>query len=293
MSLVLLLLLLQSSSSSSLAAERMMVGAPKNIPNSNSVEIRELANFAVSQYNSGKVCMLLPPSSSSSSWYECSYNLFCSQDPILACGHMLVWKLWRREVCYDWSHTQMKHCECKTGPLSLSLSLSPLEDAILACLWHMMMVWKLWRKEACSDWSDWSHSWNKHCECKCPLSLHLKVQIHACLWHMIIVWKFGRKSVLWLITILVGGCFQNVVHKLSFSKVVSAREQVVAGTMYYLRIVVLESGTPKLYDCKIWVKPWENFKQLESFVPVVSPQCTLTDNPDTTATAAGNSSILL
>jgi hypothetical protein len=130
MSLVLLLLLLQSSSS--LAAERTMVGAPKNIPNSNSVEIRELANFAVSQYNSGK----------------------------------------------------------------------------------------------------------------------------------------------------------NVVHKLSFSKVVSAREQVVAGTMYYLRIVVLESSTPKLYDCKIWVKPWENFKQLESFVPVVSPQCTLTDNPDTTATAA-------
>jgi hypothetical protein len=130
MSLVLVLLLLQSSSS--LAAERMMVGAPKNIPNSNSVEIRELANFAVSQYNSGK----------------------------------------------------------------------------------------------------------------------------------------------------------NVVHKLSFSKVVSAREQVVAGTMYYLRIVVLESATPKLYDCKIWVKPWENFKQLESFVPVVSPQCTLTDNPDTTATAA-------
>jgi hypothetical protein len=129
MSLVLLLLL---QSSSSLAAERMMVGAPKNIPNSNSVEIRELANFAVSQYNSGK----------------------------------------------------------------------------------------------------------------------------------------------------------NVVHKLSFSKVVSAREQVVAGTMYYLRIVVLESGTPKLYDCKIWVKPWENFKQLESFVPVVSPQCTLTDNQDTTATAA-------
>ncbi len=63
MSLVLLLLLLQSSSS--LAAERMMVGAPKNIPNSNSVEIRELANFAVSQYNSGKVCMLFPPSSSS------------------------------------------------------------------------------------------------------------------------------------------------------------------------------------------------------------------------------------
>jgi hypothetical protein len=23
------------------------------------------------------------------------------------------------------------------------LSLSPLEDATLACLWHMMMVWKL------------------------------------------------------------------------------------------------------------------------------------------------------
>jgi hypothetical protein len=64
---------------------------------------------------------------------------------------------------------------------------------------------------------------------------------------------------------------QNSLDKLSFSKVVSARTQVVQGTMYHLTIEVQEGGNPKLYEAKVWVKPWENFKKLEDFKPAVTP----------------------
>jgi acyl-CoA hydrolase len=57
---------------------------------------------------------------------------------------------------------------------------------------------------------------------------------------------------------------------MTFSKVVAAKEQVVQGTMYYLTVEVIEDGKPKLYDAKVWVKPWEGYKELESFVPSVS-----------------------
>lgn len=60
---------------------------------------------------------------------------------------------------------------------------------------------------------------------------------------------------------------QNSITDISFSKLLSAKEQVVQGTMYYLTIEVLEGGVPKQYDAKVWVKPWEDFKELESFVP--------------------------
>ncbi|CAK9872365.1 unnamed protein product [Sphagnum jensenii] len=63
----------------------------------------------------------------------------------------------------------------------------------------------------------------------------------------------------------------NSLDKLSFSKVVSARTQVVQGTMYHLTIEVQEGGNPRLYDAKVWVKPWENFKKLEEFKPAVTP----------------------
>ncbi|KAG0631549.1 hypothetical protein M758_1G261500 [Ceratodon purpureus] len=62
----------------------------------------------------------------------------------------------------------------------------------------------------------------------------------------------------------------NSLADISFSKVVSAKEQVVQGTMYYLTIEVVEGGEPKLYDAKVWVKPWEGYKQLESFLPSAS-----------------------
>ena len=60
---------------------------------------------------------------------------------------------------------------------------------------------------------------------------------------------------------------QNSVADISFSKVLSAKEQVVQGTMYYLTIEVMEGGVAKQYNAKVWVKPWEGYKELESFLP--------------------------
>ncbi|KAL6009865.1 Cysteine proteinase inhibitor 6 [Asimina triloba] len=52
---------------------------------------------------------------------------------------------------------------------------------------------------------------------------------------------------------------------LEFSRLVSAKEQVVAGTMHILTIEVTEAGKKKLYEAKVWVKPWMDFKKLEEF----------------------------
>ncbi|THU56490.1 hypothetical protein C4D60_Mb11t17790 [Musa balbisiana] len=48
--------------------------------------------------------------------------------------------------------------------------------------------------------------------------------------------------------------------------VVKVKEQVVAGKMYYLTLEAKESnGEKKLYEAKIWVKPWMDFKELQEF----------------------------
>ncbi|KAL1802680.1 hypothetical protein ACET3Z_031327 [Daucus carota] len=52
---------------------------------------------------------------------------------------------------------------------------------------------------------------------------------------------------------------------LEFARVVKAKEQVVAGTMHHLTLEVTEAGNRKLYEAKIWVKPWMNFKELQEF----------------------------
>ncbi|XP_071686032.1 cysteine proteinase inhibitor A-like [Rutidosis leptorrhynchoides] len=52
---------------------------------------------------------------------------------------------------------------------------------------------------------------------------------------------------------------------LEFVKVVSTKEQVVQGKMYYITIEVNEGGETKTYEAKVWVKPWEDFKQLHEF----------------------------
>ncbi|KAJ0259424.1 Cystatin domain-containing protein [Hirschfeldia incana] len=52
---------------------------------------------------------------------------------------------------------------------------------------------------------------------------------------------------------------------LEFKKIVKAREQVVAGTMYYLTLEANEGGQMKNFEAKVWVKPWMNFKQLQEF----------------------------
>lgn len=57
--------------------------------------------------------------------------------------------------------------------------------------------------------------------------------------------------------------WQNAL--LEFGKVVKAKEQVIAGTAYYITIEVSDGGKKKVYEAKIWVKPWENFKQLQEF----------------------------
>ncbi|XP_074323990.1 cysteine proteinase inhibitor 6-like [Apium graveolens] len=52
---------------------------------------------------------------------------------------------------------------------------------------------------------------------------------------------------------------------LEFARVVKAKEQVVAGTLHHLTVEVIEAGKKKLYEAKIWVKPWMNFKELQEF----------------------------
>ncbi|KAJ7559840.1 hypothetical protein O6H91_04G105200 [Diphasiastrum complanatum] len=58
---------------------------------------------------------------------------------------------------------------------------------------------------------------------------------------------------------------QNSVENVSYVRVVSAKKQVVAGTMYHLTIEVLSEDQPKLYEAKVWAKPWEQHKTLEEF----------------------------
>nr|CAB3478603.1 unnamed protein product [Digitaria exilis] len=55
---------------------------------------------------------------------------------------------------------------------------------------------------------------------------------------------------------------------LGYEKLVKAKTQVVAGTMYYLTIEVKDGDTKKLYEAKVWEKPWENFKEVQEFKPV-------------------------
>ncbi|KAK9273051.1 hypothetical protein L1049_017858 [Liquidambar formosana] len=52
---------------------------------------------------------------------------------------------------------------------------------------------------------------------------------------------------------------------LDFTKVVNSKEQVVAGTMYYITLEATDGGKKKVYEAKIWVKPWLNFKELQEF----------------------------
>nr|XP_043630621.1 cysteine proteinase inhibitor A-like [Erigeron canadensis] len=53
--------------------------------------------------------------------------------------------------------------------------------------------------------------------------------------------------------------------EVEFGKVVNAKEQVVQGMIYYITVEVNEGGETKTYEAKVWVKPWENFKELQEF----------------------------
>ncbi|GFP84912.1 cysteine proteinase inhibitor 6 [Phtheirospermum japonicum] len=52
---------------------------------------------------------------------------------------------------------------------------------------------------------------------------------------------------------------------LELVRVVKAQEQVVAGTLHHLTLEVLDAGKKKLYEAKVWVKPWMDFKELQEF----------------------------
>lgn len=56
---------------------------------------------------------------------------------------------------------------------------------------------------------------------------------------------------------------QNAV--LEFKKVSNVKEQVVAGTKYYITLEAADGGSNKVYEAQVWVKPWLNFKQVEEF----------------------------
>ncbi|RLN24045.1 hypothetical protein C2845_PM07G06200 [Panicum miliaceum] len=53
---------------------------------------------------------------------------------------------------------------------------------------------------------------------------------------------------------------------LEFVRVVEAKEQVVAGTLHHLTLEAIEAGKKKVYEAKVWVKPWLDFKELQEFV---------------------------
>jgi len=40
---------------------------------------------------------------------------------------------------------------------------------------------------------------------------------------------------------------------------------VVSGTLYYITLEVTDGGKKKVYEAKIWEKPWLNFKELQEF----------------------------
>lgn len=54
---------------------------------------------------------------------------------------------------------------------------------------------------------------------------------------------------------------------LSFSEVVAAKSQVVAGTKYYLTISAVAGGAAKKYDAVAVVVPWRHSRELMSFAP--------------------------
>ncbi|PRQ55767.1 putative Cystatin domain-containing protein [Rosa chinensis] len=52
---------------------------------------------------------------------------------------------------------------------------------------------------------------------------------------------------------------------LEFVRVVKAKEQVVAGTLHHLVVEAIDGGKKKLYEAKVWVKPWLGFKEVQEF----------------------------
>ncbi|KAI4382159.1 hypothetical protein MLD38_008157 [Melastoma candidum] len=60
---------------------------------------------------------------------------------------------------------------------------------------------------------------------------------------------------------------------LEFVKVLNTKQQVVAGTIYYITLEATDGGIKKAYEAKVWVKPWQNFKEVQEFKPLTAEGC--------------------
>jgi hypothetical protein len=45
---------------------------------------------------------------------------------------------------------------------------------------------------------------------------------------------------------------------LEFVKVLKAKEQVAAARLYHITLEAVDAGKRKIYEAKIWVRPWMN-----------------------------------
>ncbi|XP_021901131.1 cysteine proteinase inhibitor 1-like [Carica papaya] len=52
---------------------------------------------------------------------------------------------------------------------------------------------------------------------------------------------------------------------LQFKKIVNVKQQVVGGMRYYITLEASDGHTTKVYQAKVWVRLWENFRSLEEF----------------------------
>ncbi|GKV28842.1 hypothetical protein SLEP1_g37835 [Rubroshorea leprosula] len=52
---------------------------------------------------------------------------------------------------------------------------------------------------------------------------------------------------------------------LEFKRVVNTKTQVVSGTMYYITLEAADGNQKKVYEAKVWEKPWMNFKEVQEF----------------------------
>ncbi|KAG4924005.1 hypothetical protein GYH30_049571 [Glycine max] len=52
---------------------------------------------------------------------------------------------------------------------------------------------------------------------------------------------------------------------LEFVKVVNVKQQVVSGMLYYITLEAKDGEKNKVYETKVWVKPWLDFKEIQEF----------------------------
>jgi hypothetical protein len=52
---------------------------------------------------------------------------------------------------------------------------------------------------------------------------------------------------------------------LEFKRVLKSKRQVVTGTLHDLLLEAVDAGKKSLYNTKVWVKPWEDFKPVVEF----------------------------